>query len=59
MKTGTYKLVRVQNHYHIQGEQCRHGAKTSQNAPGRTKTVPFGVWLCEPITLVFKAILSK
>ena len=37
MKTGTYKLVRIMNHYHIAGEECRHTRKRVQKAIRRKK----------------------
>lgn len=41
MKIGTYKLVRIKNHYHILGEKCEHTGRPRQSrksAFSRVKT---------------------
>lgn len=65
MQTGTYKLVRVKNHYHIAGEKCYHVGRTpNKTSPKRqisrlthekAQTRLIGTFLC---FLAFMGVLS-
>lgn len=39
MKTGTYKLVRIKNHYHVAGETCHHTGRRKNTPNKRQKSL--------------------